>query len=146
MHYNLQSVFLHLVEIIMHASSFSCASRSKINKFISISDVPNEPAEVGLMPGSANPTNVTISWADIPSSRPYISTTVDHFVVQLKTNRQTYFRPVATLPGGPQIPFLATATVTGLIPYSTYYIQVLAVNAAGSTPSVVLTVNTPTSG
>eukprot|EP00731_Ephydatia_muelleri_P012219 Em0006g1113a len=106
---------------------------------LNILDVPNPPEQV-VTTSPTNPTNVTISWVYISSTRPFVSTAVDLFVVQLRTYGQTDFWAVASLSSGTYL-----ATVTGLIPYSTNYIRVLAVNAAGSTPSVVLTITTLTS-
>ena len=106
-----------------------------------LSDFPNPPAQVGIT-GVLYPTNVTISWVYV--ARPYnplVSTSVDHFVVELRTTGNTYFSAVANASSD-----ATSATITGLIPYSTNYIRVSAVNGAGSTPSKVLTIATPTSG
>ena len=134
-------MLLYLLEFYTHAYK-ECMQIH--NKCFSLSDVPNPPEQVVVIIGTVNPTNVTISWVYISSTRPFVSTAVDLFVVQLRTYGQTDFRAVASHSSGTQIPYLAT--VTGLIPYSTNYIRVLAVNAAGSTPSVVLTIATTTSG
>ena len=127
-------MLLYLLEFFIHAYK-ECMQIH--NKCFSLSDVPNPPAQV-VTAGTTNPTNVTISWVYISSTRPFVSTAVDLFVVQLRTYGQTNFRAVASHSSGTYL-----ATVTGLIPYSTNYIRVLAVNAAGSTPSVYLLLPPP---